>query len=272
MQKNISYRSSDLLRKLALAGKDFFTSKEAIKLLPDEKHSAGIKLLYDMTKRGLLMRLKEDVYHRIPYEQNDETYFPNWHLAAEAMARPKEYYIGFYSALSIHGLITQPSLIEQVVTREQIKPQHQQVKNVRFEFATLSKERFFGFSETWIDDFNKVNCSGLEKTFIDCLYLPSHAGGITEIAKALYKSKDKLQPHRLLEYLEKFNTQAVNKRLGFMLEQLKLFPDVQKSLAEKLSLSYTPMDPSLPKTGKHHSRWRIIDNFDFKAVRQSLTT
>ena len=272
MQKNISYRSSDLLSKLALMGKEFFSSKEAIALLPDGKKSAGIKLLYDMTKRGLLMRIKEDLYHRIPYEQNNETYFPNWHLAAEAMVREKKYYIGFYSALAIHGLITQPSLVEQVITQEQIKPQHQQIKNVRFEFITMNEERFFGYTQKWIDDFNKVNCSDLEKTFIDCLYIPSHAGGITEIAKAFYKSKDKLQPQRLLEYLEKFNTQAVNKRLGFMLEHLKLFPDVQKSISEKISPSYTPIDPSLPIKGKHYSRWKIIDNFDFQIVCQSINT
>ena len=272
MQKNISYRSSELLSKLVLTGKEFFSSKEALVLLPEVKHSAGIKLLHDMTKRGLLMRLKEDLYHRIPYEQDAETYFPDWHLAAEAIASPKEYYIGLYSALSIHGLITQPSLVEQVITQQQMKPQHQQVKKVRFEFITMNEERFFGHEKKWIDDFNKVNCSDLEKTFIDCLYLPSRAGGITEIARAFYKSKDKLQPQRLLEYLEKFNTQAVNKRLGFMLEQLKLFPDVQKSISEKINPSYTPMDPSLPKKGKHYSKWRIIDNFDFRMVRQAITT
>ena len=272
MQKNISYRSSDLLSKLGLRGKEFFTSREAIGLLPEVSHGAGIKLLHDMTKRGLLMRMKEDLYHRIPYEQDSETYFPNWHMAAEAIISPKEYYIGLYSALAIHGLITQPSLVEQVITQQQVKPQHQQVKNVRFEFITMNEERFFGYEKKWIDDFNKVNCSDLEKTFIDCLYLPSRAGGITEIAKAFYKSKDKLQPQRFLEYLEKFNTQAVNKRLGFMLEQLKLFPDVQKSIAENISPSYTPIDPSLPLKGKHYSRWKIIDNFDFQIVRQSINT
>ena len=44
----------------------------------------------------------------------------------------------------------------------------------------------------WIDGFNKVPCSDLEKTFIDCLYKPDYAGGITEIAKAFLNAKKKL--------------------------------------------------------------------------------
>src|SRR5690606_3687274 len=102
-------------------------------------------------------------------EQKAGSYFPNWHLAAEAIVQPKEYYIGFYSAMDVHGLITQPSLSEQIVTKEQMKPKNQQVENVRFEFIALGEPRFFGYKKYWIDDFHKVNCSDLEKTFIDGL-------------------------------------------------------------------------------------------------------
>jgi predicted transcriptional regulator of viral defense system len=272
MQKLISYRSSELLTGLSKAGKDFFSIRDAESILLQKKNSSVAKLLYDMAKRGLIMRIKDGVYHRIPYEQNAETYFPNWHLTAEAMAQPKEYYIGFYSALAIHGLITQPSLVEQVVTKEQMHPQNKLVKNVRFEFITLGEERFYGYSKTWIDDFHKVNCSDPEKTFIDCLYIPGHGGGITEIAKAFYKCREKINPERVQEYLEKFNVQAVNKRLGFMLEQLGLFPELRNYIAGKITSSYTPMDPSLPKKGNHYSRWKLIDNIDFRIVRHSLNT
>ena len=218
------------------------------------------------------MRIKEGLYHRIPYEQQPDQYFPNWHLTAEAMVQPKEYYIGFYSALDIHGLITQPSMAEQVVTHEQIKPKVQRVKNVRFEFITLGKTRFFGFRKQWVDDFHKVYCSDLEKTFLDSLYYPDYAGGIMEITKALYKSREKLQPTRFQEYLEKFNTQVVYKRLGFIIGTLELFPELQKFIAGKISSSYIPLDPSLDKHGNYNSKWGIIDNIEFKTVLGSIKT
>ncbi|MCB0397589.1 MAG: type IV toxin-antitoxin system AbiEi family antitoxin domain-containing protein [Flavobacteriales bacterium] len=272
MNKGISYRSSELLDGLISRQKEFFTLKEASEILSGRDNSTVRKLLSDMTKRGVIMRIKEGLYHRVPYEQHPDQYFPNWHLTAEAMMQPKEYYIGFYSALNIHGLITQPSMVEQVVTHEQVKPKVQQIRNVRFEFITLSEKRFFGYKKQWIDDFHKVNCSDLEKTFLDCLYKPDYAGGITEITKALYKSREKLQPVKFQDYLEKFNTQVVYKRLGFIIDALGLFPELQKFVAGKISSSYAPLDPSLDKYGNYNSRWGIIDNIDFKTVLGSIKT
>lgn len=272
MSKNISYRSYQLLNALIEQKKDFFTLQDAMNILSGKDNATVRKLLSDMTKRGLIMRIKEGLYHRIPYEQKTDQYFPNWHLTAEATVQPKDYYIGFYSALDIHELITQPSMVEQVVTSEQIKPKIQQVKNIRFEFITLSKNRFFGFKKQWIDDFHKVNCSDLEKTFLDCLYKPNYASGITEITKALYKSRDKLQPDKFHDYLEKFNTQAVYKRLGFIIDRLNLFPELQNFITGKISSSYTPLDPSLPKQGNYSSKWSIIDNTDFKTALDSIKT
>ncbi len=272
MKKNISYRSSDFLNALISRKKDFFTLKEATEILSGRDYATVRKLLSDMTKRGLIMRIKDGLYHRIPYEQQPEQYFPNWHLTAEAIARPREYYIGFYSALDMHGLITQPSLVEQVVTWERVKPKIQRVKNIRFEFITLNKVRFFGYKKHWIDDFHKVNCSDLEKTFLDCLYIPDYAGGITEITKALYKSREMLHLNRFQDYLERFNTQVVYKRLGFLIDQLNLFPELQDFIKEHITPSYAPLDPALNKQGHYSSRWGIIDNIDVKTVIASLTT
>jgi len=272
MNKTISYRSSELLLGLTSRKKEFFTLQEAADILSGQDNATVRKLLSDMTKREVIMRIKDGLYHRIPYEQQADQYIPNWHLTAEAMVQPKEYYIGFYSALAIHGLITQPSMVEQVVMHEQVKPKIQKVKNVRFEFITLSKKRFFGYKKHWIDDFHKVNCSDLEKTFLDCLYKPSYAGGITEITKALYKSREKLQPTKFQEYLEGFNTQAVYKRLGFILDQLDLLQELQHFIAKKISSSYTPLDPSLDKHGKYYPGWGIIENVSFDTVLDSIKT
>ncbi|MFC2100972.1 hypothetical protein ACFLRZ_03995, partial [Bacteroidota bacterium] len=272
MNKNISYRSSELLNALIRQEKEFFSLKDASEILSGKDNTTVRKLLSDMTKRGLIMRIKDGLYHRIPYEQISDQYFPNWHLTAAAMVQPKDYYIGFYSALDIHGLITQPSLVEQVVTCEQVKPKFQLVKNIRFEFITLSNNYFFGFKKQWIDNFHKLNISDLEKTFLDCLYKPNAAGGITEITKALFKSKDKLQGTKFRDYLERFNTQAVYKRLGFIINQLGLLPDLQDFITGKISSSYSPLDPSLPKKGNFISKWSIIDNTDFKTLLDSLKT
>ena len=125
-------------------------------------------------------------------------------------------------------------MVEQVVTCVQVKPKIQRVKNGRFEFVTLNEKRFFGFKKQWINDFHKVYFSDREKTFLDCLFKPELAGGITEICKALYLSRGNLQPSRFQEYLVKYDTQAVYKRLGYILDLLELFPEVQSFIKGKL--------------------------------------
>jgi len=272
MKKHISYRSSQLLNTLIEEGKEFFTINDAIKILPESNNASIRRLLADMTNRGLILRINSGLYKRIPYEENSQEYFPNWHLAAEAMVQPEKYYIGFYSALDIHGLITQPSLIEQVVTEKQIKPKIRTVRNVKFEFITLNKKWFFGFEKTWIDDFNKVYCSDYEKTIIDCLYKPSYGGGIAEIVKAIYKIQNKINQRKILSYLDSINSQVVIKRFGFILQQLDILEFLRKDLINKISNSYTYLEPSLPEEGKYYSDWKIIDNADIQALVKTIET
>ena len=272
MKKHISYRSAELLNHLIQMDLQFFTLSDAMKILSSSEPDAVRKLLADMTKRELLLRIKDGLYHIIPYEKNSKEYFPNWHLTAEAIVHQQNYYIGFYSALDIHGLITQPSLSEQVVTVKQVVPKIQKVKTIKFEFITFSKNKFFGYEKTWIDDFNKVNCSNLEKTFIDCLYKPNYANGVTEIAKAIYKTREKVKPERMIEYLERFDAQVVKKRIGFLLQHLDIFQELRKEIQLKLTSAYTLMDPSLPKQGKHNSEWKILDNVDVTSVLKSIET
>ncbi|MDP2364617.1 MAG: transcriptional regulator [Ignavibacteria bacterium] len=272
MKKHISYRSSELLNEFNKKEKHFFTLQEAMKILLLSEPAAVRKLLADMTKRGLILRIRDGLYNKIPYEKNSEEYFPNWHLTAEAIMQAKNYYISFYSALDIHGLITQPSLKEQIVTEKQVVPKYQNVKKMKFEFITLNKKRFFGYKKTWIDDYNKIYCSDLEKTIVDCLYKPNYANGITEIVKAIYKSKDKIKSEKMMMYLEKFDAQVVYKRLGFILKHLEILTPLIEEIQSKLSNSYTLLDPALPKDGKHYSEWKLLDNVGIESALKSIRT
>jgi predicted transcriptional regulator of viral defense system len=271
MRKHISYRSSELLNPLLQNDKSFFNLKEAMEILSNSNPAAVRRLLSDMTKRGLLLRIKDGLYTIIPYEKDPGNYLPNWHLVAEALVQPQNYYIGFYSALDLYGLITQPALTEQVVTEKQIVPKFRIIKKVKFEFITMGK-RFFGYNKIWIDNFNKVYCSDIEKTILDCLYMPGEANGISGIVNSLSRITGKINPEKLLPYLDKFDSQAVYKRLGFILQNMDVLKDLRAEISKKISSSYILLDPSLPKSGKYNSEWKIIDNIVIHSALQSVMT
>lgn len=270
--KNISYQSGKLLAHLNTRNKQFFTISDASEVFPGNKQKTTFELINDMVKRGLVLRIRNGLYHVIPYEAESSTYFPNWHLVAESLAKEKDHYIGFYSALDIHGLITQPSLKEQIVTKKQVRPKNQRIRNRKFEFITLKENHFFGYKKQWINNFNKVQCSTIEKTIIDCLYLPGYGGGIVEIGKALYKARKAINEYQLLEYLLQFNVQVVIKRIGYLCDSLGLFTNLTNEISKDITSSYTLLDPSHSKGGISTSKWRVIDNINIYEIIDNLKT
>jgi len=270
--KYISTQSGTLLSHLNGQGITCFDYSLAQKALPNSKASTLRELLSDMTQRGLLMRLKEGVYHIIPYEQNAEIFIPDWHLIAEHLVNDAKHYIGYYSALQIHNLITQPSLKEQIVVSKQLRPSEIKIKDVPFQFIYHNENHFFGAKKIWIDSFNKVMCSDLEKTIIDCLFKPDYAGGIVEIARAISISKEKIKYNVLLEYAKRFDSQAVLKRLGFLLEILGINTTILDELQKLITTSNIVLDTELPKTGKRISRWSIQQNLETETIKSALYT
>jgi predicted transcriptional regulator of viral defense system len=270
--KYISTQSNEILTFFNQMNKDCFDYSEAITALPNSNESALKELLSDMVKRGLLMRLKKGLYYIIPYEQESETFMPDWHLIAEHLTKVTKHYIGYYSALQIHNLITQPSLKEQIVVAKQMRPSTLKIKNTSFQFIYHNEKHFFGSKKIWIDSFNKVECSDLEKTFVDCLFKPDYAGGIVEVARAIYTSKDKIKFDKLLEYTQRFKSQAVIKRLGFLLETLEIESGITKKLQKSKTASYVLLDTELPKSGKMISRWSIQQNLETETIKSAIYT
>ncbi|MDR3366325.1 MAG: hypothetical protein LBO71_05105 [Prevotellaceae bacterium] len=264
--KIFSHSIALLLDKLNEANKKCFGIEDAYALLSDYSQSNIKRMLINMVKRGLIMRLKEGLYYIIPFEEDAETFMPDWHLLPQYIVNDTDYYIGYFSALQIHSLTTQPHLKEQVVVNKQIKPSVLLIKDIPFQFIYHNEKHFFGNKKTWIDSYNRVQCSDLEKTIIDCLFKPDYAGGITEITKAIYKVKDKIDYPKLLEYTECFASQAVIKRLGFLLELLEIKNQLIDKLQKLRTNSFVVLEPSYPKTGKSNFRWAIIQNIDTESI------
>lgn len=270
--KTILRQSGDLLAYFNEKSKHCFSADEALKALPKASKPSVLVLLSDMTKRGLLMRLKQGLYYIIPYDQDPQTFMPDWHLLTQYLVGDAKYYIGYYSAMQIHSLITQPALKEQIVVNKQIKPSILKIKNIPFQFIYHNEKHFFGEKKTWVDSYNKIQCSDLEKTFIDSLFKPDYSGGITEIAKALYKSKYNLDYEKLFNYALKFDSLAVSKRLGYLLELLEIETPIIAKLQKLKTNSYFLLEPSHPKEGKMLSHWNIQENLDKQSILSPIFT
>jgi predicted transcriptional regulator of viral defense system len=270
--KTLATKSALVLKHFNDLNKPAFTIADAYSLLKTSSKDAVKKLMRGMIERGLLMRLREGIYWIIPYEQDPTTYFPNWHLVAQYLVGDAEHYIAYYSAMEIHSLITQPSLVERIVVNQQIKPSVFEIQGIKFQFIYHNARHFFGGKKIWIDGYNKVSCSDLEKTFVDSLYKPDYSGGIVEIAKALYRSKDKIDFQNLYQYCERFNAQSVIKRLGFLLDVLEIKNPISEALQRIKSNSYILLEPSYEKKGKWVQKWNVLQNMETTDIISPIFT
>ncbi|HNL25513.1 MAG TPA: transcriptional regulator, partial [bacterium] len=91
-------------------------------------------------------------------------------------------------------------------------------------------------------------------------------------ARAIYTSKDKIKYDTLLDYAKKFDSQAVIKRLGFLLEILDINTQIVQELKQLKTASYVVLDTELPKTGKRISRWSIQQNLEIETIKSAIYT
>ncbi len=140
--KTLSSQSAEVIRHFTSLSQSGFTLAEVTTFLNHSSGDAVRKLMRDMVNRGLLLRLKDGVYWMIPYEQDASNYFPDWRLVAGHLVGKANYYIGYYSALELHGLITQPSMVGQIVVNRQIKPAILKIRERQYQFIYHNKTHF----------------------------------------------------------------------------------------------------------------------------------
>jgi predicted transcriptional regulator of viral defense system len=270
--KTLSISSAKLLEKCHSSNIECFKLEDAYAWLPDSNAAAVRQLLTGMVRRGLLMRVREGLYFVVPFEQSAESFMPNWHVLGHYLTGGGRYYIGYASAVQLLSLNTQPVLEEQIVVEKQAKPAELMIKDIPFRFVYHNPKHFFGFTQVWVDDQHRVFCSDLEKTLVDCLFKPEYAAGVTEVAKAIHKSWDTVDQARLLDYVGRFGSQSVIKRLGFLIETLQLRTEILSKLHAICTGSRAVLDPSRPAAGKIDKHWRILQNIDKQSIISPIYT
>lgn len=263
----------DIIKHFSQMDSPCFSYEEATCAFKKIKPTYISQVLSKMVQNKMLIRLRRGLYYIIPLDQSGEEYIPNWHLVAKYLMKGKNHYIGYYSAMQIHHLITQPSLTQIIVTDQQVKPSQVEIQGVRFQFIYHNKKRFFGVTNTWIDDFNKVKCSDIEKTLVDSFIAPHNSHGMVEIAKAVYDSKDKIKLDKLFAYFDRAGSKVAVRRYVFICDLLKI-NTAQHELELKKNRTGTILllDTSMPSEGKIDTRYELKVNRDIQTIKTSINT
>jgi len=259
---------SRLLSNLSAEKKEVFDIRDA-------EAASGLKglrlgkLLHNLVKNRWVERIERGRYLILSLESGlGAGYGIDSYTMARKLVIP--YYIGFFSALEYYGITEQVSRTMFIVTIKRKRALRFHAQD--YYFVTFPKKRFFGATEEWIGQF-KFKISDLEKTLVDCLFMPEYSGGITEVIKAFRR---KLDYEKLYEYALKMDNLATIKRLGYVLDALKIKTPITKKLLKKVGGGYCLLDTGGPKTQriqfsktglhqdlskiKYNKKWRVIEN------------
>ena len=264
-------RMANLLMALYDSGRTTFTTADAAQITGLTVPLAS-SLLHKAQKRGLVSRLKRGLFVIVPPELGSSVeYAGNPYLIARYLVAVMPYFLSHASAMELHRMVTQPQLVIFVSSTKRIP--RQTLHGTQFRFLLLKNEDFFGNTIHWVTKQESVEISDLERTILDGLRHPEYCGGITDVAKGLWMRHADVSVAKLLDYAKRLHVGAVLRRLGYLLELFSLAAEADlRFLRERLTATYVPLDPSLPREGSHTAKWRLQLNIpadELLAVRST---
>ena len=237
-----------------------FSATEAIRVLQVSPSKANRLLAY-FAERGWLSRLRRGLYTTVPLGATNPSERRNdpWVMADKIFS---PCYIGGWSACEFWELTEQIFNDVVVFTTRRSRKQRVSVKNINYLIKTVSQAKLFGMKTVWKEEI-KVSISDPSRTIIDILNDPAIGGGIRNIADVLkeYFNSNHRSDIRLIEYLSLMKNRAINKRLGFLIETLKIdAKELTNYCKSNISAGYSKLDPTIEAKGNYVRRWNLMIN------------
>ena len=258
IRQGLSTRESRLLARLAGAGHQII-SVDDIETTLEVPPNTAREIASRLTEKAWLDRLFPGTYLIIPLTAGEEAvYTTHEYLIAAHVAEPM--YIGYYSALSHHGLTEQVPRTVYVVTPT--RAQSREIHGVPYRVTTVTERKFFGCEPTSVEG-TTVQVSDLEKTLVDCADHPEFCGGLRELATAMRTADERgCEWDTVGEYLERLDNGAATKRIVYLADQLGIDLPAREDLVASFTSGYSLLDPTRPDTGSTDSTYRLRINVE----------
>ena len=258
--KTLGSTAARLVTELAQREPPIFTLGEAKDLLGAADQVTS-NLLSRLVRQGWIVRVRRGVYEVAPIWATRGSFVAD-RFAGLSRSLDPPYYVGYRSALELYGWLQHPVIGRLWVAVPQ--PRRLLTTPVdRVIWVVTKPDRFeWGVQDKWIGSV-KVPVSDPERTFLDCLHLPRHAGGVTEVAASFVRAWPTLDQDRLISHADRLGNSSVIRRLGVLTQAFDL--EHAERLVEQLPDRRwrgrpVSLDPSLPAGGEIDRRWGIRMN------------
>jgi predicted transcriptional regulator of viral defense system len=235
----------------SLEGKkvSIFGFSEARKIL-QSTDSAVWNVLEGLRKKGRIREIEGGKYLLIPARAGMEGLWTEdpWIIVSRLI---DVYYVGFWTAMSFWDMTEQIPYTVFVVTTKRKKNRIIEFGKQKFQFVTLSKNKFFGFikEKAGRDTFY---ISSREKTIVDGLMHPEYCGGIPEVAKCMWNARKEIDWNTVLAMAKRVEINVVIRRLGYLLSLLEIENKISSHIKDIIKpYPYHFLDPTASKMRKY---------------------
>jgi len=291
MSNHVSW---SIIKQFSIRNSLNFTFQDVVSEFPEKNPVVLSRTLSDMVAMGMLCKIARDNYHIIPLNEDPQSYMPDGSQIAKYIMQGKEYYIGYSSAIRIHGFddpcdnidsesrvpesgkakaskVKETDSNEYVVTLEQKNPSVRNILGITCHFIQHHKTRFFGYESTWINGNEQAMVSDIEKTIVDLATKPQPGDGIIELGRALLQMKDETDQNTLFYYFDRNANKSAKKRFLFLCDLLGLeWTKDHDSLLEGLGSGYTRLDPTATDQGSKLAKYRLKINMDSTELKNKI--
>lgn len=216
------------------------------------------QVVFRLKKKKILTSIKRGVYVFSPLEAGPEGIGVDELLVPPLFFPKKNYYVGYSTMFNYYGFSEQ--LFQTVYVLNTSRWMERIICGISYKFIRIPENRMYGLENIQIKDTD-VNISSKERTLIDLLYFNKPVGGIDSAVKIFTEiiKNEQCDIKKIIEYAARFPNITIRKRIGLILERMKVAEIILKPLIK--SVKKTAVS-SLSKTrqGKLDKKWMAIVN------------
>lgn len=264
MSKNITElgpREAEFIVLFASGYKKFFTNKDAADFWQGQEIAK--KKLSLLEKKGWIARIERGKYLVIPLEAGPQrSWSENPLIIAGKLAEPA--CVAYWSAIRYWNWTEQLPQITYVQTTQRKNSRQKSIFGIPFEIVTVPPKKYFGLVKQW-EGSDSFYVTDKKKTLIDCADDVKRSGGIEELAKSVKQATGEIDFVKLDKYAGKINNGAVQKRLGFLFDELRTglsreAINVLNKWRNELSHGISPLLPGGGEQGIIVTKWNLRVN------------
>ena len=228
-------RLYNILEELRRSGRYVFTTGDLARILGSTREVASV-YVHRMKEHGLIY----------PVEKGKFSLGRDAFIVASQLVEPS--YLSFTTAFYLHGRMEQ--VIDRIYVVTSRKKKAMSFMGTEIEFVRFHPSRIFGYRRHRKSD-SYVLLADIEKAAVDSLYMPRHAP-VSLVYEVLSEGFER---ERLEEYAIKMNSEAVIRRVGYLLELLG-----EETRLEPSSRTVYRLNPSIRRKGRYIGKWRLYVN------------